>query len=92
MTGEIFIRTNADTGFLSHPCTVFAKAAGYETWEKAVHIMRAGQIVQGPSPHIGKTMLDVDIFNREVASAGLRAEYFDGSLGLVSVGIPSSFK
>ncbi len=69
-----------------HPCTVFAKSAGYESWAQAVEAMRAGVIVQGQGPRIGKTTIDVDLFNKEVADAGLTAKYSE--LGLVAVGLP----
>lgn len=69
-----------------HPCTVFAESAGYESWAQAVEAMRAGQIVQGQAPRLGKTTADVNLFNKEVADAGLTAKYSE--LGLVAVGLP----
>lgn len=73
-----------------HPCAAFARSAGFESWALAVEAMRAGQNLQGRAPHMGKSTLSVDLFNKEVASAGLLAEYSD--FGLVVVGLPNQFK
>lgn len=73
-----------------HPCTGFAKSAGYESWAEVVEAARSGKIVQGQGPRMGKTTLDVDLFCREVREAELQTEYID--FGLFAVALPERFQ
>lgn len=68
-----------------HPCTAFAESAGLKSWSKAVEAMKGGQVVHGRAPCIGRTTIDIDLFNQAVIDAGMRAAYLD--FGQVAVGL-----
>lgn len=74
-----------------YPWETFAESAGYASWPEAVDAMRAGKVVCGRGPSMGtKTMLDIQLFDKAVADAGMRMKHVD--LGIVAVGLPDRIK
>jgi hypothetical protein len=75
-----------------HPCTVFAERAGYPSWAAALEAMRGGKVVTAQGPLIGTSMMDFQMFERQVREDGLiMASPPHNDFGLVMVGFEEHF-
>jgi hypothetical protein len=74
---------------VEHPCDAFARSAGYPSWQVALVDMRAGKVVSGAGPRIGKTMLSYNMFLKQIHADGLAIVVDD--CGVVAVGLQSNF-
>lgn len=54
-----------------HPCTEFAHRAGLQSWDDAITAIKAGKIVVGPAPTIGKSMIGLTMFLDQIKKDGL---------------------
>jgi hypothetical protein len=75
-----------------HPCDAFAQRAGYASWAMAVAAMQAGVIVTAAAPQIGRSMLDFNLFVKQIREDGLTAlTASEPDLGFVAVGFRAYF-
>lgn len=72
-----------------HPCQTFAASAGYASWQDVVTSAKAGQIITGAAPHIGKTVINLKLFSAEVEREGLYM--FVDDFGMLALGLKESF-
>lgn len=75
-----------------HPCDAFAQRAGYDSWAAALDAMKAGKIVTATGPRIGRTMIDFNLFDKQVRADGLMTVVpAQDEFGIVSVGLREHF-
>lgn len=55
----------------SHPCTDFAKRAGYASWTAALEAMKSGKILVGTLPHSYKSSIGTKMFTDQLERDGL---------------------
>lgn len=75
-----------------HPCDAFAKRTGYTSWTAALEAMKAGQIISGSAPQVGKSIMELKMFHDQARSDGLvvvPVPHCD--FGSVSVGLYANF-
>lgn len=76
----------------THPCTTFAQSAGFASWEAAVEAMKAGRVLTGPGPRLGRaSMTEFLLFQRQIERDRLRSLPADTWSGQFSVGYREHF-
>lgn len=72
-----------------HPCDAWARGANQENWHVAVEVMKAGNVLCGPAPRLGKSSLGVTMFLEQVGAEGLHVYVTD--IGQAFVGLKNNF-
>lgn len=75
-----------------HPCDAFAQRAGIESWAAALIAMKCGKIVTATGPQIGRTLMDYNLFVKQVEADGLTMIVPPhDEFGFISVGLREHF-
>jgi len=72
-----------------HPCDAWARSAGQDSWVAALTAMKAGRVLIGRAPTVGKSAFGLMLFMEQVQKEGLHC-YVD-DFGQAMLGLRENF-